>query len=410
MVSSTSLKEFQQFENTSIYYFYLKSPRTPGKDCMALVLNYDLGKIGLQLALTTKKYFEGQVWGGDILFVLYKNSLWAKEFRNFHRWSQGKFGVVRCYFDIDFDERFSYVSLGPYGLNGVQTDLDQLQAVILLVRKANIELRFPQQEEGISGSFSFSVASLKNILFPDLGSPTSYLISEGYVALKIFTVTSGKSSTLNFLSAAGLLELIIRTFTSLDENLHAGFYFYYFSGPGQVMPLSKYAFIIASLVSPLLFQAILTLKISWFDEESLEKLLIPYISSYFSYILQIHFPSNPILPFLPFLLCLKQVKSKSFPIFKAYSSLALGTTIAVLSIQLLPLGLVLSLLVPLRIILPQFRSNLLFSLLFGLFLLFPFIPFISSLQKIEEVSGHFLYFWISCTVKPILLHFLESFR
>lgn len=423
MTTSTSLKEFTQFNNSSIFYFYHKSARTPGKDCIAILFNYDSGKIGLSLALTSKKFIESQIWGGDLLFIVYKSAKWAQDFRNFHYSTQGKFGVIRCYFEIDLNEKYNYVSLQYTGINNVQTDLDMLHAVGQLVKKMNFEVRIEEPDQAWPKNFAYSAASLKHVLIPDLDSPTSYLIGEGFVAVKIYTVSTGRPNAIQFLSAAGMVELIIRTFTALDENLHAGFYFYYLTAPGQVMPLSKFAFLIGALISPLMFQAILTLKLSWFSYDGLVALGLPYVSCYLSYVIARLWPSIPLLWVVPHIFwlvrlphlsrspksCSVQNSNSQSSIYKSYSSLALGTTIGILSIQMLPLALLLSLLIPLKIIIRPYRSYALFSFLSLLFLILILSSLPSSLLELELNSNHYLYFLVTCGIEPVVIHLIQHF-
>ena len=57
-ISSTSFKEFYNWNNSSIYYSYIRSPRTTGKDCTALLFSYGSNKIGIQIAISLKRYME----------------------------------------------------------------------------------------------------------------------------------------------------------------------------------------------------------------------------------------------------------------------------------------------------------------------------------------------------------------
>lgn len=408
IVSSVTFRDFSQYSNSSIYYFYHKNPRTPKKDCISLLFNYNPGKIGLQLALSTKKYIESQGWAGDILFVLYKKNKWALEFREFHQWSLGKFGVIRCFFDWDIDERYSYLTIDPYGLNGVQTDLDQVQATLTLIRKVNIDFKFPIPSKTSLGKLQYTLSSFNNILFPDLDSPHSYLITQGYVAIKLFTVAYAQASLISTLSMCKVIELVIRTFTALDENLHAGYYFYFFTSPTHIMPLSKYAFVVGALISPLLFQAILILKQEWFDPAGVYNLILPYLACFLIYISSICSTFPAYLKILPLVLVL--FAQKSGKVFKAYSNLALGTSIVVMSIWNFPLSLAVSLIVPIKVLLPAHRTQIGYFFTLGICVAGILALPLGEILEVEVNCGHCLYFWTVCGVAPCLVHIAYLFR
>ena len=408
IVSSTSLKDFSHYENSSIYYYYHKSPRTPNKDCICLLFTYNPGKIGVQLALTTKKYIENLGWSGDVLFVLYNKNKWASEYREFHFKTLGKFGVIRSFFDLDIDERYSFLTIDPYGLNGIQTDLDQVQAVLTLIRKTSIDSKFPLPTKTSIGKIQYTLSSFHSIVFPDFNSPSAFLISQGYVAIKILTVTYSQSSITNPLNICKLIELIIRAFTSLDENLHAGYYFYFFTSPTHIMPLSKYAFITGAIISPLIFQAVLILKQNWFDPAGMHNLVFPYLACFSLYFISktLNFPE--ILIFLP-LICILLAK-RSGKVFKAYSNLALATGIAVLSIWNFPLSIVACVLVPFKVLIPAYRTQIGVFLVLGAgmaaFLAMP----LKEILEVEVETGHCVYFWVVCMMVPSLVHLGYLFR
>jgi Gaa1-like, GPI transamidase component len=409
-VSSSSFKEFNNWNNTDIYYTYVKSPRTPGKDCIGLIFSYGSTKIGLSLAISLKRYMESQNWGGDLLIILYKPQAYAESFRDWMDKNAGKFGVIRCFFYIDIDQTSSYLSVSGDGLNGIQTDLDQFFAVIKLLQKTQVELKYPLPLKSPLPSLSASLSSWKEILEGNVDSPHAYLINSGYLATRIFSVSNNKSKNTNTANILKFLEILVRTFTGLDENLHAGYYFYYFSGPTSMMPLSKYAYIILSLILPLIFQAILTLREEWWDYNGLKLLVMPYITGYLAYALALTDCNKPFLVYPIFLIGLNLLLGRSGKVFKAYANLSLGTSIAIMSIRNFPVSLMLSALVPLRIVLPCCRATIIYSILVIGFGIGASFSYLGQLAKIESCSGHHLLYYALCIFNPCVWHIIYLFR
>lgn len=409
-ISSTSLKEFTQFNNSNLYFTYLKASRTPGTDCICLLFAYNQSKLGIQLAVSLKRYLESQVWGGDLLIVLYKPSPFALEFRKWLEWVPGKFGLIRGFYDFDIEENSSYFSVSGDGLNGIQTDLDQLQAVLQLLSKTNLVVRFPIPLKFMIKNVALSVSSWTRILEGNIHSPHAYILNKGYLAVKVFTVSSGKEMLTNTYSVMKLLELVVRTMTSLDENLHAGYYFYYFSSFADFVPLSKYSYVVAVLVLPLFFQAILVLKEKWWDANGVFLILLPYFSCYAVYFTALGHCDSEFNWYSLLFLALNLLGQGSTQIFKMYSNFALGLSLVIMSIHNFPIALILSALIPIKICLPSLKLPILFYTLFALIALcISYFP-IKHLTNIENCSGHHVLFYSLCVVFPCIWHLVYLFN
>ena len=410
-ISSTSFKDFTQWENSNIYYAYIKAQRSTGTDCNALLFTYSSSKIGIQLAISLKRYLEAQIWGGDLLLVLYKPEPYAAEFRRWMQWSSGRFGVIRAFYDIDIDESSSYFSVSGDGLNGIQTDQDLIFSITQLLQKCSLDVRYPTPfMKTPVPSMSYSMSSWKSIAQGNIHNPHAYLLQSGYISIKVYTVSTSRSSTTNSYMLLKFLELLVRMISSLEENLHHGFYFYYFSSPSDMIPLSRYSYLLGAMILPIFLQALSILKEKWWDSKAALLLLLPYFTCFAAYYTVLN-NCNSVFHWYGLAILLVNIFAKgSNQIFKAYSNYSLILSIAFMSIRNFPIALLLSALVPIKVFLPPVKLRSMFYLLGALAIAGISYAPVETLASIEACSGHHVLYYALCIVAPCIWHLVYLFN
>mmetsp|Transcript_24692 Transcript_24692/g.24381 ORF Transcript_24692/g.24381 Transcript_24692/m.24381 type:complete len:230 (+) Transcript_24692:551-1240(+) len=149
------------------------------------------------------------------------------------------------------------------------------------------------------------------------------------------------------------MEMLTRTFSSLDETMHAGSYFYYFSGNWKMITLGKYAFVIGILILPLALQSILILRAGWFNIRAILSTIFPAIltvflaKSYLSiFVSTAGYFSLIVLALIPLLF----LKKEDHNFLQAYTNVSFAVTLVVTSLHILPMMLIFIPLIPLKIV------------------------------------------------------------
>ncbi|OMJ69689.1 hypothetical protein SteCoe_32520 [Stentor coeruleus] len=408
-VSSKSMKEFIQWNGTDVYYAHIRAPRTIGKDCLVLLFSYGQGRIGEELALSIKRYMESQTWGGDLLIILYKNEPYAKSFRNFYNWAEGRFGVFRGFFDFDISEPYSYITISGEGMNGIQTDLDQVEIVNIIASKSGLHYTYPIPVKNLIENLEYSLRTWINLLDGNVHNPHSYLLNRNQHAIKIYSSLVKRRQSLDPLAVLKLIEMIIRSFTSCEEKLHFGIYFFYYSAPKLIVPLSHYAYILVSFAVALMFQATLILREHPWEAKGAIFTLWPYFIGYLVYKLILPQCGNDISSVKLLLLLLGIIPCKKTLTYKAYSNLALSTSIAIMGISNFPIGLFLAIIVPFKILIKPYRSVFILSLLLGIILALSLQVDFKNIAEVESCSGHRLLGYALIALFPNICHILNSF-
>lgn len=408
-VSSKSMKEFIQWNGTEIYYAHIRAPRTLGKDCVVLLFAYGPGRIGEELALSLKRYMEAQTWGGDLLIILYKNEPYAKTFRKFYDWAEGKFGVFRGFFDFDISEPYSYITISGEGMNGIQTDLDQVEIVNIIASKSGLHYNYPIPVKNLLENLEYPLRTWINLLDGNVHSPHSYLLNRNQHAIKIYSNLVKRRHSIDYLAVLKIAENIIRSFTSCEEKLHFGIYFFYYSGPKLIVPLSHYAYILVAFILALTFQAMLILREHPWEAKGAIFTIWPYAVGYLVYRLALPQCGDEVALSKLLLLLLGVVPYKKSLTYKAYSNLALCTTIAIMGISNFPIALILAIIVPFKIIIKPYRSIFISTLLLGTVFALSLQIDLKSIAEIESCSGHHLLGYALIALYPNICHILNAF-
>ncbi|OMJ69530.1 hypothetical protein SteCoe_32723 [Stentor coeruleus] len=408
-ISSKNIKEFSQWNGTDVYYAHIRAPRTLGKDCLVLLFAYGPGRIGEELALSIKRYMESQTWGGDLLIILYKNEPYAKSFRKFYGWAEGRFGVFHGFFDFDISEPYSYITISGEGMNGIQTDMDQVEIVNIILSKSGLHYNYPIPVKNPIENIECSLRTWVNLLDGNVHSPHSYLLNRNQHAIKIYSSIIKRRHSIDPLAVLKLTEIIIRSFTSCEEKLHFGIYFFYYSGSKLIVPLSHYAYILVAFSLALIFQAMLILREYPWEIKAAIFTFWPYAVGYLVYKLVLSQCGNDISLSKLLLLLLGVIPYKKTLTYKAYTNLALSTSIAIMGISNFPIAIFLALIVPFKILIKPYRSIFISTLLLGtIFALSLQIDF-KSMAEVENCSGHRLLGYALIALFPNICHILNTF-
>ena len=371
-VQSMEYFELTELEGTGVYTDLVRASRSSGEDCVAFLFPYSNKTLTLTLASDFKKYLEkDHSWlGTNVLLIFYNSSEpYSRGFRNwldsYFQEPRKYFGLIRLAIQFDLNDQFEYLTLDPSGLNSVQTDIDMLVSMLKLFQKTKLPLKYPyvpEQFKKASKSFHHSLASWKNLVFPNVDSPHAYLLEKGILSVSVKSIGSQKNLFESRLELLKFLELSTRTFTALDEQLHAGYYFYYFSEPWQMVPLGKYSYLIAGLILPLVLQGIMILRSKWFDKEAMVLAVLPFVvSESLNLFTNKECGSEP--PKLVWLLFTLSpflyktfVKEIDWEVYKAYSNFAMALGLFTTSLHILPLALLFSPLVLVKLFLRKINN------------------------------------------------------
>lgn len=425
-----------EWPNThEVYYKLIRGSRNSGTDCIAFVAPFRKGNIeNLKIMADFVGYMSKEhSWlGNNLLFIFYRDDEpFIDKFRGWlNSYMTGKdlyFGEIRAAFGIDLHETFSYATILSDGINGIQTDVDMLVTMLKMFTKDvklplfypapyTTELPFPFDK------LAYTLSSWVSIVKGWPHHAHSYFLSQGILSLTIATDTKPVLSlTTNKLQFLKLLELTVKTFSGLEEQLHAGYYFYYFSDQWTMLPLGRYAFILVAMALPLLCQAILIFQKKSFDSNALCLVLSPYIIATMAIILtrmqniscdHHELKENYWWIFVAVTSHLPSFfyKNVDKDVFHAYSNISLGLSIVILGLVFFPLAIVAGLsCIPCKLLILNHRRKYRVLVVIVVFTVAASGVLWGGLQEwleVEICSGHKIWTAFVIGYMPSLMHFI----
>lgn len=418
-----------------VYYTLLRGSRNSGTDCLAFTAPFREGNNeNLKTMADFVRYMNKEhSWlGNNLLFIFYRDD--EPFIGRFRAWLDsymtGKelyFGEIRAAFGIDLDTSFSYATVLSDGINGIQTDVDMLVTMLkLFPKEVKLPLFYPiPYKEYLPypiDKLSYTLSSWISIMKGWPHHPHSYFLSSGILSVTIATDSQpGLSLNNNRLQFLRLLELTAKTFSGLEEQLHAGYYFYYFPDQWTMMPLGRYAFILVAMALPLLCQSILIFQHRSFDPKALGLLVSPYIISALAIILtrlqniscdHHELKENYwwIFVLVSFYLPRFYYQKADRQIFHAYSNIALGLSLVILGLIFFPFAVVAGLsCIPCKLLMLQHRKisrGLLLIVIFSVAASGVLWGGLNEWLEVEICSGHKIWTAFVIGYMPNLLHFI----
>lgn len=215
------------------------------------------------------------------------------------------------------------------------------------------------------------------------------------------------------------VEQFLRTVTGLDEQLHAGYYFYFMTKPDHFLPLSKYAYLSLAAILPLLFQAILLLKDRKEDPGSVLLIGLSFLPALTHLVLRMGMDGecgleqgvNPfVVPFVTLAVLGVPVTVKDHCYLKGLGNAVTGLGVVSLTLYFFPLGLIAGILfVPLKILaqpIPLPRT-LKWGIVLGLLALCSCYEGLDSFWVTEKCTGHKLWTALQLAIHPGLLQLVQ---
>lgn len=407
-------------ETLLTYYFNIPevtghySVKVPGTRVMqpeSLVMAFpisDLRVANIRLAGTLYRYLlTGPQWlAKDVVIVLYEEAPYAAHFRAWLASSLYKFGTVRAAFVFDIEDQFDLITVESDGLNGTQVDIDMLIAVVRALEQGRgFTIEYPNVTTHISHfpGMKHALSSWVSVLQGHPHQAHSYLLDVGILAVTIRSVSGHKTSLQTVkTSLVKAMEKILRMFGALDEQLHAGYYFYFFTSPLEFVPLSKFAYIVLALGLPLILQSIL----ACLNTELTKKPILMTVWTYAIGVTCLAIPPGLLaaglvagLTALPKLLGVKHDVDQT----KAAFNITLAFSMSVLSLFFPPLAFAAGiLLVPVRLFVRPFKPRLMGTLCLAVGVSgLAILCYLSiGLHDLQERSGHCLYTVFSLALVP----------
>lgn len=215
------------------------------------------------------------------------------------------------------------------------------------------------------------------------------------------------------------VEQFLRTVTGLDEQLHAGYYFYFMTKPDHFMPLSKYAYLSLAAILPLLFQAVLLLKDRKEDPGSVLLIVLSFLPALTELMLRTWLDgkcgeeqriSAFIVPLVTLAVLGAPVQVRDPGYLKGLGNAVTGLGVVCLTLYFFPLGLIAGLIfVPLKILAqPLPLPNMLkWALAIGLLAVGALCEGMDSYWVTEKCTGHKLWTALELTILPALLQLVQ---
>jgi len=215
------------------------------------------------------------------------------------------------------------------------------------------------------------------------------------------------------------VEQFLRTVTGLDEQLHAGYYFYFMTKPDHFLPLSKYAYLSLAAILPLLFQAVLLLKDRKEDSGAVLLIGLSFLPALTHLALRMWVDgecgleqgvSPFVVPILTLAVLGVPVTVKDHYYLKGLGNAVTGLGVVSLTLYFFPLGLIAGVIfVPLKILaqpIPLPRA-LKWGLVLGLLALCSCYEGLDSLWTTEKCTGHKLWSALQLAIHPALLQLVQ---